>query len=494
MALVWAAVAPLHPMISRKDPHPQSVCRFALAQCTITPPIGIYHRMWGAATHDRSEGVHRPLTATAMLFAPVDSRHRPEEAFLLVALDLCVMCDAELDPLIEAIVAAVGLNPSQISVSFGHTHGVGLYSPDRVDLPGGELIPSYLQQLNRSVGNLAAECLENLEPVAIHYGSGWCGLATNRDFHDPERGIPVCGYNPDQTADGCVTVARITRSDQTLAGSVVNYACHPTSLAWENRLISPDYPGAMRELIETATDAPCVFLQGASGELGPRIGFKGDPAVADQNGRQLGYAALSALEALPTPGTDLIYTGAVASGALLGTWAERPVDPERSEQIRHWVVRDERIPIPYRADLPELATLETELAHWTRLDLGDSHEVDGSGLDPHAEAEKARRALERRHSLPAGDRYPYRVSLIRMGDSVWVSVQGEPYSLLQTELRRRFPQLTILVASISNSWSPAYLPPEDAWGDGRYQEKIAILQRGCLETVIERLTVMIEQT
>lgn len=475
------------------DPNPQSACRFALARCDITPPVGIYNRMWGAAAHDRAEGVHRPLTATALLFAPADAADDPEEAALLVALDLCIMCDEELDPLVEAIIGATGLSPAQISVSFGHTHGVGRYSPDRVSLPGGELIPAYLRQLNESVARLAATCLANLEPVTIHYGTGWCGLAANRDFHDPETGIPVCGFNPDREADGCVTVARIARPDQTFLASVVNYACHPTSLAWENRLISPDYPGAMRELIETATDAPCVFLQGASGELGPRIGFKGDPAVADRNGRELGYAALSVIEALPTSDTDLVYTGAVESGALLGTWGEKPIDSEREVAVRRWVARDERISIPYRNDLPELATLEAALAHWTELDRKDRAETEGSGLDAHAEAEKARRALERRRALPEGDQFPYRVSLIRIGDAVWVSVQGEPYSALQTELRRRFPHLIILVASISGSWNTAYLPPKDAWGDGRYQEKVAILQPGCLETVIDRLTELIEQ-
>lgn len=480
-------------MASLIDPNPQSVCRFALARCTITPPVGIYHRMWGAATHDRSEGVHRPLTATALLFAPVSSTG-PEDAFLLLALDLCVMCDEELDPLVEAITASSGLKASQVSVTFGHTHGVGRYSPDRANLPGGESIPDYLAQLNQSVSHLAATCVAKLEPVHIHYGTGWCGLATNRDFHDPQTGESVCGYNPEQEADGCVTVARITRPDQSLVASVVNYACHPTSLAWENRLISPDFPGAMRELIETATAAPSVFLQGASGELGPRIGFKGDPAVADRNGRQLGYAALSVLEALPTPGTDLAYTGAVPSGALLATWAELPVDTERQAAIRRWSGWNEQIPIPYRDDLPTLAALEERLAHWTRLDDEGKTEIRDTDLDAHAEAEKARRALERLRSLPEGDRYPYRVSVIRVGDAVWISVQGEPYSLLQTELRRRFPHLTILVASISGSWNTAYLPPLDAWQDGRYQEKIAILQPGCLETVIERLSVLIEQT
>ena len=51
---------------------PQSRCRAAVARGDITPPVGIYHRMWGAATHERSTGVHKPLLATAAWFGPTD--------------------------------------------------------------------------------------------------------------------------------------------------------------------------------------------------------------------------------------------------------------------------------------------------------------------------------------------------------------------------------------------------------------------------------------
>jgi len=87
---------------------------------------------------------------------------------------------------------------------------------------------------------------------------------------------------------------------QTVA-SLVHYACHPTTRAWENTLISPDYVGALREEVERATGAPCTFMQGACGDLGPRHGFVGDPEVAEANGRELAYAALSALTALGPP-------------------------------------------------------------------------------------------------------------------------------------------------------------------------------------------------
>src|SRR5438105_8025614 len=50
---------------------PQTRCRAGVARCDITPPVGIYHRMWGAAVHDQATGVHRPLLATALWLEPL---------------------------------------------------------------------------------------------------------------------------------------------------------------------------------------------------------------------------------------------------------------------------------------------------------------------------------------------------------------------------------------------------------------------------------------
>ena len=45
---------------------PQTRCQVGVARGDITPPVGIYHRMWGAAVHDKATGVHRPLLATLL--------------------------------------------------------------------------------------------------------------------------------------------------------------------------------------------------------------------------------------------------------------------------------------------------------------------------------------------------------------------------------------------------------------------------------------------
>src|SRR5262249_41469571 len=126
---------------------PQSVCDLGVARCDVTPPVGIYHRMWGAATHDRSTGVHRPLTATALAFrAPGSPAGRDREQGV-VGVDLCLLWAGERAALAEAVCRRAGLAREQLAVTFSHTHAAGLLGLERVNLPGGDLIPPYLAML-----------------------------------------------------------------------------------------------------------------------------------------------------------------------------------------------------------------------------------------------------------------------------------------------------------------------------------------------------------
>jgi hypothetical protein len=68
---------------------------------------------------------------------------------------------------------------------------------------------------------------------------------------------------------------------------------------------------------------------------------------------------------------------------------------------------------------------------------------------------------------------------------VWDFCPGELYQSFQTTLRARFPDVAIVVATITNDWQPGYLPAASAYGYGIYQEIIAAVAPGSLETVIE---------
>ncbi|HBJ84970.1 MAG TPA: hypothetical protein DDZ88_14090 [Verrucomicrobiales bacterium] len=103
-------------------------------------------------------------------------------------------------------------------------------------------------------------------------------------------------------------------------------------------------------------------------------------------------------------------------------------------------------------------------------------------------AERKTRLLHRLHQLPPGEAYPLQVVLWHLGDALWLGVQGESYSLLQTELRRRFPDKIILIATIAADWGASYLSPRDLYGTGIYQETIAVVAAGSLEQLIEAIS------
>ena len=111
-------------------PTHQSRCRFGIASDDITPPVGIYHRMWGAATHDRSEGVHRPLSATAMYFGSVQ-QHGTNNYHILIAVDHCLLGVAEVEMILERAATQAGLARDAITITFSHTHAAGLLNLDR---------------------------------------------------------------------------------------------------------------------------------------------------------------------------------------------------------------------------------------------------------------------------------------------------------------------------------------------------------------------------
>jgi len=481
---------------------PQSRCRFALAWGDITPSPNIYHRMWGAAKHERATGVHRPLRATVAAFTPTTAAGSDTEAAngaevlqIILALDHCVLGAVEHEQLLAHLVQATGYPREVFLVVFSHTHAAGLMGLERASLPGGDLIPGYLRTMAERAGELVREALAKLAPVDIVYGTGRCSLAANRDYFDPAIGQFVCGFNPAGPADDTVLVARVTGTDGRIVATIVNYACHPTTLAWDNTLISPDYVGALRDIVERETGGPCLFLQGASAELGPVEGFVGDPAVADRNGCQLAYAALAALTALPAAGTSFHYTGPVVSGATLGAWAHEPLPAEAMVAKTRWQNWRWHEPLTYRPDQPTLTEVK---AAQKELELNEAAARAAQDVAKASEcramAERKNRLLHRLSQLPPGPTFPLQVTLWRVGDAFWLGVQGEFYSVLQTELRRRFPGTPIVVATIAADWGASYLPPRETYNKGIYQETIAVVASGSLEQTLDSVAQRIERS
>lgn len=466
---------------------PQSRCLVAVGRCDITPPVGIYHRMWGAALHDRATGVHRPLTATVLWMEPIEQASGSPE--VVISLDHCIVDTTEINAIRESIRHTTGVSVSSIQVTVTHTHGSGWMSRTRSELPGGDLIGSYLDRMVEQVTGLAEETRHRLVPATIVYGRGWCDLAQERDYLDVDRGQYACGFNPLGSSDDTLWVARIVNDHGTTLATIVNYACHPTTLAWDNTLISPDWVGAMREVVEAQEGGVCLFLQGASGDLGPREGFVGDPAIADRNGRQVGYAALSALAALPAPGTEYSYQGPVISGATIAVWQHQPASPADRQVQAIWLWEEITVNLPYRHDLPTKELTIQERDHWMQEEELARHANDATRIRTcRAQIEQSTRQLTRLNALAPGQVCPLIVRVGRMGDVLWVMLPGELYQSFQLSLRERFSPRPVIVTTLTNNWQPGYIPPASKYGYGIYQEIIAATAPGCHEILIEAIS------
>jgi hypothetical protein len=439
------------------------------ARADITPPVGISARNWGAARHDVAEGIHRPLTATALAL-----RAGPEDVpLILVALDLGWWRTRDDERYVrDALLDALALDPARVVIALSHTHAGPSICREDAARPGGHLVGPYLDHVRDTVIRIARQALANSVPSTLTWQYGRCDLACNRDLPDPERPRLVCGFNPTPAADAApddtLLVGRVTGDGGRILATLVNYACHPTTLAWENRLISPDYVGVLREVVEAGTEgAPCLFLQGASGELAAREQYTADIAIADANGAQVGYAALATLRGMLPPLTALEYVGVMESGASLAIWKRVPHQPSTALDARRIDIE-----LPLKPG-QSLAEVEVRLAQLQR---------DGS--DP-VLAERLLRRLRIMHSTGDGPTTCMPLWAWRIGDALLAAQPNETYSWFQQELRRRFHPQPILVLNIANGPYCGYLPPASLYSEDLYPVWQTPYDTGSLEKTFE---------
>jgi hypothetical protein len=438
--------------------HPEFHGRIGVARREITPPVGIHSRTWGSATHDVAEGVHRPLLATCVVLRDLQGNME----LVLIALDALVFWPLAAEKIRSAVQIRCKLKPHQVIFHPSHSHSAPFLAERQIGKPGGEKIVPYLDTIPGVCCDLVAEARAAASEAILSWAYGRCGLAFNRDSIDAATGRDICGLNLLEKADDTVLVGRVTDLGGNIKATIVNYACHPVSLGGGNRLLSPDYVGAMREVVQKETGgAPCVFFHGASGDLTPRRSYEANVEAADQNGRELGFAALSTLASMFPPGQQLEYVGIEESGTPLGVWKLKKklsVSTELSAQIVTTMLTVK--------DMPTRSEIKAKLAAAT-----ERYEI-----------ERLERTLGRREQVGDEPENGFSFTVWRIGDSFVVSTPAEPYSRFQVDLRQTFPKTTVAVLNLSDG-TVTYLPKQSAFRSDVYQVRVALYEIGSLEKV-----------
>jgi hypothetical protein len=99
---------------------------------------------------------------------------------------------------------------------------------------------------------------------------------------------------------------------------IVHFSAHPTILAWENRLISTDYPGMVRRTVESMMNTTCLFLQGSAGNQCTIWDYTCRTEDARWIGRQIGIEAARVAELIETKPTKLAIRQTAESSWTMG--------------------------------------------------------------------------------------------------------------------------------------------------------------------------------
>jgi hypothetical protein len=220
------------------------------AKVDITPPVGF--AMWGyGARHDLpSVGVLDPLHARALVLAA------GKERIALVSLDLGRAPTRQSTAAIRANVkAATGIEHLFLVAS--HTHHGPVIELDTWPDPKN----SYVRQLEEKLADVIIAAAKTLRPARLGIASK--EIPFNRNRHSKR---------PDKPVDRELLVLRVEDHDGKPIAHAVNFAAHPTMEDTKVFKFSADYPGALAAVVEKETGAPCLFLQGAAGDLSANAG------------------------------------------------------------------------------------------------------------------------------------------------------------------------------------------------------------------------------
>jgi hypothetical protein len=237
------------------------------AKADITPPVG--GPMWGyAARHDApSLGIQDRLHARALVLAA------GKERIAVVSLDLGRAPPRDATAAVrKRVQEAAGVG--HVFLVASHTHHGPVLELEQWPDPK----EPYLRKLEGQLADLITDAAKQLRPARLGVVSR--AVAWNRNRHS---------RRPDRPLDNELIVVRVEDRAGKPVAHLVNFAAHPTMRDPKLRQLSADYPGALAGLVEQETGAPCLFLQGAAGDLSANPGNGRTP---EEFGRAVGRDVL----------------------------------------------------------------------------------------------------------------------------------------------------------------------------------------------------------
>lgn len=247
----------------------------------ITPPIG--GSLYGYRPDIVSTSVNDSLRVTAIALCQGNTQ------VLLISAELCVIQSDLANRIRQQLMAETGV--PHVILTVIHTHS----GPNTGGAAGwGDIDQKYCDEIFiPRLLEAARQAMSSLKDVVLAVGTAQSKVGINRRQQNLDGTISL-GQNPWGCFDDCMTVLRFTEPCGAPVVTLVHYGAHCTA-AGPNTEITRDWAGIMLDRLETESGAPAVFINGAFGNVGPRLS-NGDTTGDLSHARELGgIAALDAI-------------------------------------------------------------------------------------------------------------------------------------------------------------------------------------------------------
>lgn len=363
-----------------------------------------------AARLEPSTGVNDPVTVRALVVDDIG----------IVVVDCCSLRKTTCAELRSTRPA--GLLDVVIAVT--HTHSGPCLTPGGL----GSFAPDVLHAVEKAFVEALTTARHRRTPVTVRYGERRAvGVGRNRRHDDIEIDPPV-------------QVVSFDGADGTVA-TLITYPMHPVVLSAANTLISADYVGPLRDMVEAALPGSiCLFAQGCAGDVN-----------ADR------HSAEGDFSAAPAPGRD--FAAAVMKGQTVATAALDALSRATTPAPTRTTMSTTTVPLDVTALDP--ATVTSDREDWVRL--RDSLPRERSALYE-AWVAWADDWLEQR---PTPSRWLGRVGLITVGGLRIATLPGEPFLAVADRVRDGLGEHTIVLGYCDGV--SGYLPTADEYEFGGYE-------------------------
>ena len=445
----------------------------------ITPPIGMPHANWGSSTHQVAEGIDMPMYCYSMYLESESSKNK----VVILDLDLCSMSE-EIDGMVrDAVISSLDIPRDNIRICLSHTHAGPPYGKDNLNgagwiTEGVDLINPYYDSFPEKISKAIDEAVGSVVDCNVSYGNGRSDININRRPAD-KSGALFTGRNWEGVVNHSVDVIGFDAADGTPVATIVGYACHPTILGPENRLLSPDYPGHMRKTVEEIVGGRCLFFQGAAGNQGPIHGFVGDVEVARKAGKVLGLEASKVRISIDPFEREEKLVEIIPAGADLGMYEDVIIsEPNDDLVISNTYVDLPTLDFPSYEEASKVFELALEELKKAR-ELGNQEEIKKM-------VSKSKRAnFTRRNSLRSKDgKVNIWIQTIKIGDIVLQGIPLEPFIEYGNKIKSLNPNKKIVLSGYSNGIN-GYLPTAVAYEEGGYETRNTPLSPESEEIIIE---------